>query len=95
LPSVIGGPAGCWISFDHRVSGREQRGWNGEAERPCSLEIDDQLNPRRLNDRQVCLTVQGQCISTSTGSLAEGRLRGLAGSSGVTGGPTSAYVASR
>ena len=37
--------------FDHLVSAGEQRGGDCKAERFGSLQIDDKLEPRRLNDR--------------------------------------------
>src|SRR6266478_6452631 len=40
-------------SFDHFVGARQQRGRHGDAERPGGLEVDDQLNPGWLLDRQV------------------------------------------
>src|SRR3954462_12740852 len=40
-------------SFDHLVGAREQRGRNFKAEYPRGLSIDDHLERRRLNDRQV------------------------------------------
>ena len=39
--------------FDHFVGAREQRRWNGEAERLGGLEIDDQLELSRRLHRQV------------------------------------------
>jgi len=40
-------------SFDHLVGAREERLWHGEAERLGGLEIDDQLDPGALVDRQI------------------------------------------
>ena len=40
--------------FDHLVGGGEQRRRHGEAKHPGGLVIDDQLELRRLHDRQVC-----------------------------------------
>ena len=39
--------------FDHLVGAAEQRPRNGEAERLCGLEVDDQFDFRRLHHRQV------------------------------------------
>ena len=38
---------------DDLVGAREDQGWNSEAERTGRLEIDDQLECRRLLDRQI------------------------------------------
>src|ERR1700682_297599 len=40
-------------SFDHLVGAAEQREWHCEAERLGGLEVYEQLNFRRLHDRQV------------------------------------------
>src|SRR6266498_1371608 len=40
-------------SFDHLVRAAEQREWDSEAESLGSLEVYDQLDFRRLHDRQV------------------------------------------
>jgi len=34
--------------FNHVVGDREHARWNGEAERPCGFEVDDQLEFGRL-----------------------------------------------
>src|SRR6267142_5037239 len=39
-------------SFDHLVGTGQQHGRDGEAKRFCRLEVDDQLEGRRLLDRQ-------------------------------------------
>src|SRR5688572_20648499 len=39
--------------LDHLVGAAEQRERKGDAERPCRLEVDDQLDFRRLHYRQV------------------------------------------
>jgi len=39
--------------FDYLVGAGEQRGWDGEAERLCSLEIDDHLDLGRKFNRQI------------------------------------------
>src|SRR4051812_37651805 len=39
--------------LDHLVSAREQGGWRLEAERLGSLEVDHEIEPRGLFDRQV------------------------------------------
>ena len=39
--------------FDHLVGGGEQRGRHSDAEDPCGLMVDDQLEPARLYDRQI------------------------------------------
>ena len=39
--------------FDHLVGGDEQRGRHSDAEHPCGLMVDDQLEPARLYDRQI------------------------------------------
>src|SRR5712692_6532637 len=55
LKSANCGPIHCNIaaSFDHLVGDREQLVWNGEAERLRSLEVDDQLELRRLLHRHI------------------------------------------
>jgi hypothetical protein len=40
-------------SFDYLVGAAEQREWDGETERLCGLEVYNQLDLRRLHDRQV------------------------------------------
>src|SRR5262245_55179263 len=40
-------------SFDHLVGADEQRWWDFEAERPCSLEVDHELELGPLLHRQV------------------------------------------
>src|SRR5262249_29031156 len=40
-------------SFDHHVGAREQRRRDLKAERPGRLQVDDELEFRRLQDRQV------------------------------------------
>src|SRR6516225_3168988 len=40
-------------SFDHLVGAREQRCWHIETKRLRSLQVDDELEFGRLNDRQV------------------------------------------
>ena len=41
------------LLFDHLVGAGEQRGWHGEAERLCGLEIDHQFEFGRLLNGQV------------------------------------------
>src|SRR6516162_3096078 len=41
------------LLFDHLIGAPNQRRWNGETERLCGLEVDDQLDFRGLNDRQL------------------------------------------
>jgi len=41
--------------FDHLVGAAEQREWHREPKRLGGLEVDDQLRPRDLLDRQVAL----------------------------------------
>src|SRR5215207_4885672 len=41
------------VSFDHLVGPDQERGWDREAERVGSLEIDQELEFRRLLQRQV------------------------------------------
>src|SRR5262249_49266314 len=40
-------------SFDHLVGDGEKRRWNRDAKHPRGLGVDDQLELRRLHDRQV------------------------------------------
>jgi hypothetical protein len=40
-------------SFDYLVGAAEQRKWDGETERLCGFEVYNQLDLRRLHDRQV------------------------------------------
>src|SRR5262245_42202804 len=40
-------------SLDHLVGDGEQRRWNRDAKHPRGLGVDDQLELRRLHDRQV------------------------------------------
>src|SRR5262249_60192733 len=46
-------PAQKGSLFDHLVSSREQGRGHREPKRPCGLEVDDQLEFCRLNDRKV------------------------------------------
>ena len=39
--------------FDHLVGATEDGKWNVQAERPGGLEVDDQLYPRSLLNRQI------------------------------------------
>src|SRR5215831_3438490 len=41
-------------SFDHLVGSTEQRRWNFQAECFCRVEVDHELEFRRLQHRQVC-----------------------------------------
>ena len=41
------------VSFDHLVGAGEDRLRHGEAERLCGLQVDDQLEFRRLLDWQI------------------------------------------
>ena len=43
------------LLFDHVVGAAEQREWHREPKRLGGLEVDDQLRPRDLLDRQVAL----------------------------------------
>src|SRR5262245_66437113 len=40
-------------SLDHLVGGGEERWWDGEAEHPSRRNVDDELEPGRLHDRQI------------------------------------------
>src|SRR5262249_46173186 len=42
-----------FTSFDHLVGAQHERGWNLEADRLRGLQVDRQLEPRRLLDRDV------------------------------------------
>src|SRR5262245_20549842 len=42
------------LLFDHLVSAGEQRGWHSEAERLSCLQVDYELELRRLNNGKVC-----------------------------------------
>jgi hypothetical protein len=48
LPAAISQPL-----FDHLVGAGKQRRWHGETEHLRGLEVDEQLDLRGLNDRQV------------------------------------------
>jgi hypothetical protein len=41
------------LLFDHLVGVGEQAGRNGEAERPRGLELDEEIEFRRLHHREV------------------------------------------
>src|SRR5215207_4852370 len=43
----------CAVSFDDLVGAGEQGGWHLKAEHARSLSVDDQLELRRLHDRQI------------------------------------------
>ena len=43
------------LLFDHVVGAAVQREWHREPKRLGGLEVDDQLRPRDLLDRQVAL----------------------------------------
>src|SRR5262249_60874433 len=47
-------PPSRFTSFDHLVRACEQHWRHVEAERPGGLEIDHEVEPGRLDDRQVC-----------------------------------------
>src|SRR6267143_2804254 len=49
----VGSATEVAASFDYLVGAAEQRKWDGEAERLCGLEVYNQLDLRRLHDRQV------------------------------------------
>src|SRR5262249_22403986 len=51
--SFILNPPSRFTSLDHLVGAGEQRRWHVEAERPRSVEVDHQLELRRLHNRQV------------------------------------------
>jgi hypothetical protein len=53
LPATDSCTAANSILFDHFIGADKQTGWYGKAERPRGLEIDDQLDFRRLLDRQL------------------------------------------
>src|SRR4051812_12070827 len=40
-------------SIDHLIGAREQARWHGETERLRGLEVDDELETRRLQDREL------------------------------------------
>src|SRR5207244_1653128 len=41
------------LLFDHLVGARQQRGWNGDAERLRGLQVDDQFEFGRLFHREI------------------------------------------
>ena|SRR5260370_12361825 len=62
MPSLTRGPRlGCQLALqqtagrllDHLVGAGEQQGWHFEAEGFSRLQVDDELEPDRLDDRQV------------------------------------------
>jgi len=46
-------PIRCRLGADDLIGAGEDRGRHGQAERLRGLEIDDQLEPGRLLDRQI------------------------------------------
>jgi len=61
----------CW-SFDHLVGQIEHARRNGQAERLGGLEIDDQLECRRLLDRQIGGLGALEDLSDINADLAKG-----------------------
>jgi hypothetical protein len=53
LPSIIGGPAVAWGSLDHLVGAGEQLGRYFNAKHFGSLEVDHELEPSWLLNRQI------------------------------------------
>jgi hypothetical protein len=51
--ALVPKPAVKGVLFDHLVGERGQFVWNGETKRAGGLEIDHELEPGRLLDRQV------------------------------------------
>jgi hypothetical protein len=46
--------------LDHLIGPRKQRRWDCKSERICSLEVDDQLEPRCLSQRQIARSSTSQ-----------------------------------
>jgi hypothetical protein len=42
------------LTFDHLVGGRKQGRWDRKTKQPCDLSVENQLELRRSQDREVC-----------------------------------------
>ena len=58
-------------SFDHLVGAQHERGWHLEADRLRGLQVDRQLEPRRLLDRDVIDLLAAKDSAAPTAGTSE------------------------